>query len=187
MTVNWPALKQSGLVKICLLLGIAGHLAVLGSGMIRKPFMQTRAAFEIKKIYQMITSAGASYGFFSPNIGNEFLVRFEIMPGHIAVSLADCVSHEVALRVGNMNRYFLYKYDNENHKRALAASLTAPIFDRFPKAERVTFIAELYFIPTMVRYQEGDRPNRKEIYRAVFTLPRESRKIDGKVASNQSF
>lgn len=123
----------------------------------------------LRTAYQLVTGAGSSFGFFSPNIGNQFQIRFEFNPStYPSVALPELVSREVAIRIGNMHRFFLKNYKDEQLKRSIAASLTASVFEKFPNATEITFIAEIYRLPTMKEYSSGSRVEVREVYRAKF-------------------
>jgi hypothetical protein len=159
-------------MKKLLLLALAFfHLAVIASGI---PHKDPRSAWlrRAKGYYQIVTGAGGGFGFFSPNIGNQFRIRFEVSPAAPKpLELTSLVNHEVALRVINMNRFFVHHYEDEKAKRAIAASLTAHVFRAFPQAESVSFVASYYRLPTMTDYRDGKRPSSEEVYRARFVLP----------------
>ncbi len=146
------------------------HLTILGSGLFRHQiFVMPKILFEVKNYYQMATGAGASFGFFSPNLGNQFEIRFAIHGDQeIETPLMKMVNAEVALRVSNMSRFFIRNYGSEKIKRATAASLTAAAFNHYPHARKIDFIVDLFNLPLMKDYAQGKRPEHTETYRAEF-------------------
>ncbi len=144
------------------------HLLVLFSG-IWASHPLPNALGQARDLYYTATGAGASFGFFSPNVGNQVLVEFELDDGK-RVRLHELVSPEVSLRVTNMYRLFLEAYPKEKLKRSVAASLTAQVFRRFPKTEKVTMVASVYRFPSLAEYAGGLRPETKEVYRITFLI-----------------
>lgn len=121
----------------------------------------------LRNAYHSLTGAGGSFGFFSPDIGNQVLIEFKTEEGQ-RLLLHELVSGEVALRIGNMYRLFVESYANEKLKRSVAASLAAQIFRRKPKTKSVTMIASVYRFPSLKEFAAGIRPETKEVYRITF-------------------
>lgn len=162
--------------KVFLLLALAFHVSVVAYGMVRhlvthpevQKVMHAGDGYVI--LYEAVTGAGGGFGFFSPNIGNQFLVRFQMDGQGKAVEMKELVSDEVSVRTINMNRYFVEKFENEKSKRAIAASLSAYIFNKFPNLKSLEFIVDFYKLPSIAEYREGQRPSTSEVYRAKFNL-----------------
>ena len=121
----------------------------------------------LRNAYHSLTGAGGSFGFFSPDIGNQVLIEFRTEQGRV-IRLHEFVSGEVALRIGNMYRLFVESYANEKLKRSVAASLAAQIFRREPSAKKVTMIASVYRFPSLKEYAAGLQAETKEVYRITF-------------------
>lgn len=118
--------------------------------------------------YQFLTGAGGGFGFFSPGVGNQLVVEFEVAGRRVA--LEKLVNQEVALRIGNMYRLFAFAYENEKVKRSVAASLATAVFRRFPDLKETTMVASLYRMPSLREWAEGTRPRTEEMYRVTFRL-----------------
>jgi hypothetical protein len=144
------------------------HLMVLASGIFSVSVGKVSALRASRDLYQTFTGAGGSWGFFSPDVGNQIMIDFEVNRGSL-VRLHELVSPEVALRIGNMYRLFVQSYENENLKRSVAASLASQIFRRRADAHVVTMIASIYRFPSLQEYGQGLRPEKKEVYRITFT------------------
>jgi hypothetical protein len=145
------------------------HLLILGSGTFDFNLRDWDRLRFLRNAYHTVTGAGGSFGFFSPNVGNQVIIEFEV-DGRERLRLHELVSAEVALRIGNMYRLFVQTYPNEDLKRSVAASLTSQIFRRYPKAEKVTMIVQVYKLPSLEAFAKGERPETKELYRITFTL-----------------
>ena len=156
------------LLKGVVALGVI-HLFILGSGTFDFNLRDWPRLRIFRNGYHTVTGAGGSFGFFSPNVGNQVMIEFEV-DGRERHRLHELVSSEVALRIGNMYRLFVQTYPNEALKRSVAASLSSQIFRRYPSAEKVTMIVLVYKLPSLVEFGEGERPQTKELYRITFTL-----------------
>lgn len=147
------------------------HLAVLASGMtpLRKNSPEpARRAFSI---YEALTGAGGGFGFFSPNVGQQVFVKFEIIDKNGTqkeIALEKMVSREVGIRLGNMFRLFVYSYEKENLRRSLAASFAAHVFESHPDAEQVTFRAYAFVFPSLIQHRDGERTKIEPVYSAAF-------------------
>lgn len=144
----------------------AFHLSVFLVG-VANPLTRDPLLSTLRNAYHGLTGAGGSFGFFSPDIGNQVLIEFQTESGK-KLRLHELVSGEVALRVGNMYRLFIEAYRDEKLKRSVAASLSAQIFRHEPGAKQVTMIASVYRFPSLKEYAEGIRPETKELYRITF-------------------
>ena len=165
MTADQPQNKiASRLVGVL----VALHFGVLFSGIWTPSLENWPALAWTRNIYQIFSAAGGSFGFFSPDIGNQALVEFQINDSN-KIFLHNLVSQEISLRLGNMYRIFIDAYGDEKLRRSVAASLSAEVFRRFPEAEKVTMIVSIFRLPSLHEYGEGQRPTTKEVYRVSFT------------------
>lgn len=135
------------------------------------PVSENRAFNVARNGLHGLTGAGGSFGFFSPNIGNQVLIDFRLDDGR-TVRLHETVPREVALRLGNMYRLFIETYGNDKLKRSVAASLSAQIFRRYPETKRVTLVASVFRFPSLADYANGVPSETKEVYRIVFETNR---------------
>ncbi|MBX2986592.1 MAG: hypothetical protein KF802_01730 [Bdellovibrionaceae bacterium] len=123
------------------------------------------------EVLNALTGAGGSFGFFSPDIGPQLVVKFDVRKGetwHRGISLEEFLPHEVAIRLGNMNRFLGQTYQDERLRRSVAASLATRVFARFPAADEVTLIASAHQIPMLAEYADGRRFQVDEVYRVRF-------------------
>lgn len=153
---------------------IVFHFAVLAWGMLEpdnsKPIPYLSQA---KLWYTRLTGAGAGFGFFSPNIGNEVRVRFEIKrkDGTIEhLTLQDLGNEETNARVGNMIRLIAKSFDKDKVVRSLAASFAAYIFHSRPDAESVKLTTVVYHLPDHRSFNAGAEAFEKQIYSATFEV-----------------
>lgn len=153
---------------------IVFHFVVLAWGMAEpdgsKPIPYLS---EAKLLYTRLTGAGAGFGFFSPNIGNEVRIRFEIRKGNGEVehlTLQDLGNEETNARVGNMIRLIAKSFDKDKVVRSLAASFAAYIFHTRPDAKSVKLTTLVYNLPDHRSYNAGARGFEKQIYSATFEV-----------------
>ena len=122
--------------------------------------------------YSRVTGVGGSFGFFSPNIGRQVVVRFDVerAGGEVfETTLEEATAPEVHARMGNMIRFFSKNYKNNKLARSLSASLTAAVFKRYPDAVSVTFKAYVHILPAMDQYVQGSPIEFKQFYTAKFS------------------
>lgn len=143
-----------------------GLVSALTIGIV-DPVCENRLVHLGRALLNGLTGAGGSYGFFSPNIGNQVLVHFQFEDGR-TLRLHELVPAEVALRLGNMYRLFVDTYGNEKLKRSVAASLTAQMFRRFSDAKQITFVASVYQFPSLAEAHSGGAAKTVELYRIKF-------------------
>lgn len=155
---------------------IAFHFFVLSWGMLEpdgtKPIPYLS---EAKLWYTRLTGAGAGFGFFSPNVGNEVRIRFEIkrQDGSVEhLALQDLGNEETNARVGNMIRLIAKSFDKDKVVRSVAASFAAYIFHSRPDAKSVKLTTLIYNLPDHRSFHAGARPYEKQIYSATFEVDR---------------
>jgi hypothetical protein len=144
----------------------AFHLAAFAVGVVN-PLTSEPVISTLRNVYHGFTGAGGSFGFFSPDIGNQVVIEFQTDSGK-TLRLHELVTGEVALRIGNMYRLFIDTYRDEKLKRSVAASLAAQIFRHEALAKQVTMIASVRRFPSLEEFARGVRPETKEIYRITF-------------------
>lgn len=147
------------------------HLLVLASGMTGWRKHAPRPLRLGVNGYEAVTGAGGGFGFFSPNVGHQLVVSFEVQGRDGAtrtVAMEDFLPREVAIRVGNMVRLFAYSYEKEKYRRSLAASFSANIFERYPEASQVKLLAYAYQFPGVAQYRDGQRPSMEPVYQISF-------------------
>ncbi|RZA06007.1 MAG: hypothetical protein EOP11_11395, partial [Proteobacteria bacterium] len=146
MGTFWPKLSLAHPRRIYLGLGLF-HCAVIASGIFPSWPGKIAAVAKFRDGYQYLTGAGGGFGFFSPGVGNQLVIEFDVNGRRMA--LDKLVNQEVSLRIGNMYRMFAYSYGNEKVKRSVAASLATAVFRRVPDLKETTMIASLYRIPSL--------------------------------------
>lgn len=147
------------------------HFSLMITGMLSLSFQKLGEAGRWLDIYGRITGARGSFGFFSPNVGNQFIVKFEVEPKEgktFETRLEDLVSKETSIRIGNMNRLFTTFFSKQLLRRSIASSLTTHVFEVHPNAKRVTFHASLFDFPSLQAYGHGARTVISPVYEATF-------------------
>lgn len=121
--------------------------------------------------YATLSGANSGYGFFAPRVGSQLRGRFDVYDAAGSKStqaLESGANGEVDLRVGNILGWFWLDSKNRPLQRSLAASWAGKMFARNPGAAKVGVRMESYYLPTMSRYREGERPFWKPYYEAKF-------------------
>jgi hypothetical protein len=130
-------------------------------------------------IYDEVSGAGSSYGFFAPGIFSQIRAVFDVIDANgqtRTVNLAKGINKEADLRVGNIIDQFqsideVEDGDDERIERlqrSMAASLAGTIFGRYPGAKKVVLRLEKFQPPSMEEYRRGERPNWEPLYSAAF-------------------
>lgn len=130
-----------------------------------------RAVSPVLAVYARLTGAGAGFGFFSPAIPKEVQVDFEIETadrGVFRTTLQEETIQEVSFRVGNMIRLLNRNFYNKKALRAIAASLTASMFTRYPTAKSITLHTYIYDFPSLDEAGAGKRPQARRVYSVKF-------------------
>jgi hypothetical protein len=119
--------------------------------------------------YGGLSGSDSGYGFFAPGVAGE---------RRLVCTLTDAAGHswaeplemrgqgrEVDLRVLPL----LLMFSEPDLGDAMAASVAAKMFGRFPAATRVTVRVDVCVVPTMEEYRAGDRPTWAVGYEATFS------------------
>jgi hypothetical protein len=61
------------------------------------------------------------------------------------------------------------KFLKPDHRRSLAASFAAYIFDRYPSAKQVAIIANIVITQNLRDYESGPANSRQQVFKAVFS------------------
>lgn len=147
------------------------HFILLLTGMFGVSFRKLGPIGTALDTYGRLTGSRGSFGFFSPNVGNQLTIGFTVKTRDgkaIQTRLEDLVSKETAVRVGNMNRLFTQFLSQPRLRRSIATSLSTHVFERFPEALEVEFVADLFSFPSLSDYGRGIRAQSTPVYRATF-------------------
>ena len=147
------------------------HLLIIGAGVVPPSIFPRKFVSYFLGPYARLTGAGASYGFFSPNVGNQLRVSFlaTLNSGQVTeVKLEDTVSKEAAVRVGNMFRLLAQVFENKQLRRSTLASLSTHIFNSKPDVVRVQAIVHLYEVPSLWQIPLGHKIVSRPVYEVTF-------------------
>ena len=90
-------------------LAVFVHFTIAGLGMLGIHAHRDHWAEKANYWYSRFTGVGGSFGFFSPNIGRQVVIRFDVEQpdGQVfETTLQDSTVPEVNARTGNMIRFF---------------------------------------------------------------------------------
>lgn len=147
------------------------HLAILASGMIGLWDRTGITARKFRHTYETFTGAGGGFGFFSPSVGQQLVLKFELKnkAGETRLlRLEELVPNEVAIRLGNMVRFLAYSYKDKRLRRAIAGSFAAYIFTRFPDTAEVNVVGTAYRFPSIDEFRGGVAVEERPVYRIQF-------------------
>ena len=161
---------RRGLMMLAL---AAAHLVCVSLGALEVRLPDGGLAGRTIARYAALTGADSSYGFFAPFVGTQLRVIFEVTDRagrkiEEPLQLGD--NREISLRIANV--VAMYWSQDDELRRALSASLAGKILATHPEAERVAVRLDVFEMPTMKAYREGDRPRWALHYRTRF-VPRE--------------
>ena len=157
------------------------HLTVLLAGMI--PGVGNGPWGKVMGAYARLTGAGSSFGFFSPNVGNQWVIEFKLH--HFdgkeeIISLKEGIPSETAIRVGNMSHFFTRMFKLPKIRRSIAASLTAGILEQRPQVKKATFIAKSYRLASLNNFSRLKPRKISPVYECTFSRhPDQELKIAG--------
>ena len=155
-----------------LVTALAGvHLLILASGMTGWWDKAGLPARKFRQNYETVTGAGGGFGFFSPSVGQQLVLKFEVKnkQGETReLRLEHLVPGEAAIRLGNMFRFLAYSYKDKRLRRAIAGSFAAYIFNRFPDTAEVNVIGTAYRFPSLSEYRGGVAVEERPVYRIQF-------------------
>ena len=114
------------------------------------------------------TGSNASYGFFAPGVGSQMQANFVLIDAHgkeWTDTLEGHMTREAQLRVrGSISRVL----EDQELIHKLSASWAATMFGRHPTAKTVVISIEIYELPTMEEYAQGQRPQWETVYMEPF-------------------
>lgn len=148
------------------------HLALVALGAANVDLSKYGILGRAATYYGQISGSGDSYGFFAPGVWGQERALFDVVDqGGITrtIALETHASREADLRVGNVISQFQDDVENpEDLQRAVAASLAAAVFGRYPEARKVTVRLEEYRAVSMRDYRQGIRARWEPLYNASF-------------------
>lgn len=121
--------------------------------------------------YCAFTGADRQFGFFAPNVGSQLRGEFDLTDskGNVTTRhLEEGVNREAQLRISNLISIFWDQVDDKDLRRAMAASMAAKMYNRYPDTKEVVVRYEAYELPPMPLWVEGARPYWKPFYRTKF-------------------
>ena len=158
------------------------HLCLVVCGAFRWNLLDAgTAAGSVLRLYTTFSGADGYYGFFAPGVGPQIRIRLRIADaaGHeTVISLRNGETAEADLRMAGIGR-LLPNLDPQQNRRLLQ-SLAASAFNRYPDAERVSCLVEIYGVarpdgpvefPSMDEYRRGVRPKWISVDGITFTRP----------------
>jgi hypothetical protein len=147
----------------------AAHLACVSLGALEVRFPGGSLPGRAIAWYAALSGADSSYGFFAPVVGTQLRMTFEVTDraGKTAeepLRLGD--NREISLRIANVVAMFWIQ--DGDLRRTLSASLAGKVLAMHPEAESVAARLDVFEMPTMEGYREGNRPWWSLHYRARF-------------------
>lgn len=155
-------------MKFKLLKGfLIGHLVVvlLGSGLIKQ---QHQVIDRILLHYASWTGGGFGYSFFSPNVGNQTVVKTYTLT-------AEGQLRQDALGAGKSlfdSRFsaMIHVFRNQKAFELIARITASYMFARYPGCQSTYVCIGEFRPPSMVGYRRGDQSQFREIYNGIYTL-----------------
>jgi hypothetical protein len=152
----------------CLVAFAAGHLFLVACGAAGFGLLpEGTGAEKALRCYGAMTGADNTYGFFAPDVAEEargFLTITDPDGRSWTEPVVEGDNEEVRLRLSSMYGVAA----GGEQRRGLAASWAARAFGRHPEARVITVRIDLYEVPTMEDYRDGDRPEFVTIYERSF-------------------
>jgi hypothetical protein len=158
-----------------------GHLVLVISGAAGLRLLPSASGLGgALRWYGAVSGADSSYGFFAPNVGPDARAVLTIVDDtgrSWTEPLDEAGNQEVRLRLGNVA-----SQGTEGHGRlGLAASWAARAFGRHPQASVVTVRVEIYDIPTMQEFRNGEGPEWVTVYQRAFRRGDDTASVKGGV------
>jgi hypothetical protein len=115
-------------------------------------------------VAQHYTGSDASYGFFAPGVSSQMKASFLMIDAHgkeWTDTLEGNMTREAQLRVASgISRVAEFP----GLMRKFGPSWAATMFGRHPTAKTVVISIEIYELPTMDEYTQGERPHWETVY-----------------------
>jgi len=148
---------------VAAILAIAHLSLVLCGASHFNPVAESHFVGKLVHLYSWISGANNSYGFFAPAVASHARARFVITDyhGNTINTLLERGSGEFNIRLHTMLNLFTAI---EEAQDLLARSLSGWIFGKYPDAQKVTLIVEIYNLPTMSQFRSGINPVWEEYY-----------------------
>jgi hypothetical protein len=159
-------------MKRALLISAAAlHLSLIVISMTKPKVDPHNSFWHALSWYGKLTGASATYSFFSPDIPRELVFHFTIYnPDQTSfeTTIQQTANNEVDARLGNILRMIPKSYEHREIVRSMAASLSASMFRSYPDAAKVGIRTELFLLPSMADFRNGNRASLMPVYSAVF-------------------
>jgi len=159
---RWKKLALAALAVHLVLVILGAAQVAVRSVPIVGPVLHTYAAY---------TGADRQFGFFAPNVGSQLRGEFDLTDaeGKVRTERIEAgVNREALLRMTNLLTLFWEKVEDKDLRRAMAASMAAKMFNRYPVTKEVVVRLEGYELPPMSLYAAGERPYWNAFYRTKF-------------------
>jgi len=120
---------------------------------------RTRAAKEALFAYLHSAGIEGAYGFFAPNVPENFKLAFEFRnaDGSVEYDLPNVESRAAGLRLGSLLDK-IGRSDSEQYRRILIRMLTSVAWENHPAAVSVHAVFGKLKLPSPVDYERGVRP-----------------------------
>lgn len=157
----------------CWTLFAAVHLLIVVSG--AGGWLPDRCGGPLASVllwHASMSGADSYYGFYAPDVGDEFRARFRVEDGQGFTwqdTFEQTRNPETRLRLGGIALHaFANSRAEESPQRRerLIKSWAAAMFTRHPGAVSVTVVVETYDVPTLSEYRAGQQPRWNVVYEA---------------------
>lgn len=156
METQTKALLVASAVYACMVALSAAHVAPVGPEGV------------VGTVYRLVgelTGAYNSFGYFAPSVASQ--VRVKLMNVSVDGSTNEKVlmtgNTEVDLRLHTMMGFFPVPEAQQLFARSWAATALAD-----PEVKETTVSVQVFELPTMAQYRNGERPTWKEFFRASY-------------------
>jgi hypothetical protein len=122
--------------------------------------IRTRLAKEALLGYMHSAGIEGAYGFFAPNVPENFKLAFEFRypDGHVEYDLPNVSSDAAGLRLGSLLDK-IGRSDSEQYRRILIRMLTSAAWENHPDAPSVHTVLGKLRLPDPFEYERGVRPS----------------------------
>ena len=147
------------------------HLAVIFAGIVPSNKYPPNFIQYFLMPYARLTGAGASFGFFSPNVGNQITIKFyniEDNGDSKEIQIKNYLSQEAHVRVGNMFRVLGQTYNDQAKRRSILASFASFIFNQDDSIQRLRAVVSLYEVPSLSQLPLGHKVVERPLYEVTF-------------------
>ena len=128
--------------------------------------------------YIHLTGADGYFGFFSPNIGTQLRVSYELNEGEKTSPGSFLTgNNEIDLRINNIMAWFWTAQEDKKMRRALSASLAGKMLAKHPEADSVKILVDYLIVPEFDPRQENLEMIWKPVFRGKFAKNKKEKKV----------